>query len=126
VKNNLIVLTLTIVFLCLIGGVNILPWWTFVVPVGVLGAIYAYNGWKISAFPIGVLAGFLVWCGGELYYDIIGKGLALDSIAQLITVPKIVVIAAAGILGGLLNGTALLAGYTAFTVTTPRTTGNEQ
>jgi hypothetical protein len=125
-KNNLIVLTLCIVLICLIAQVSILPWWTFVIPVGVLGAIYAYNGWKISAFPTGVLAGFLVWCGGELYYDITGKGLALDSIAQLIAVPKIVVMVAAGILGGLLNGTALLAGYTAFAGTTPRTTENEQ
>lgn len=125
-KNNLIVLTLSIAFICIIGQVSILPWWTFVIPVCVLGAIYAYNGWKISAFPTGVLAGFLVWSGGELYYDIMGKGLVLDSIAQLIGVPKIVAIAAAGILGGLLNGTALLAGYTAFTGATPRTAENEQ
>lgn len=125
-KNNFIVLTLSIVIICFIGQVSILPWWTFVIPICVLGAVCSYNGWKITAFPTGMLAGFLVWCGGELYYDIMGKGLALDSIAQLIAVPKIVVIAAAGILGGLLNGTALLAGYTAFAGATPRTIENEQ
>lgn len=113
-KNNIIVLPLCVLLICITRQFSVLPWWSFVVPVLILGVVLSYKGWKIAAFPVGMLAGFLVWSGGDWYYDMIGHGLVFDKVALLLSVPKIILILAAGVVGGLLTGIALFTGQIVF------------
>src|SRR4051812_7862795 len=123
-KNNIIVFTLCVLLICITQQFSVLPWWSFVIPILLLGAVFSYKGWRISAFSAGALAGFLVWSGGNLYSDIISHGLVLDKIALLLSVPKIILVLAAGIAGGLLTGIALFTGQATFANTQNRALQN--
>ena len=86
------------------------PWWSYAIPVLVLGIILSIAGWKVAGFPIGFLAGFIIWAGGNLYFDLRLDGIVLHKIAILFSIPKIVLIIASGLIGGLMTGLALYAG----------------
>ena len=87
-----------------------LPWWTFVIPVLIFGIYITRKKREVPAFPVGFLTGFIIWCGSNLYFDILSNGITMNKIGLLLTVPKIVVIVISGLIGGLLTGLALYTG----------------
>lgn len=108
--NNTVVLIITIIIIIITRIIEALPWWSFVVPVLIFGTVFTYLKWVVPVFFIGFLAGFIVWLGGNLYFDLIGNGIMLSRMGQLLLIPKIGVILISGILGGLVTGLALYTG----------------
>lgn len=106
----------------LTGVVAVLPWWSFVVPVLLSGMALPYLRWNVSSFPVGFLSGFLVWLLANAFFDMAYHGM-LAKIGLLLSVQKIVVLLAAGLIGGLLNGLAL---YTGKSILTAKTTTNSE
>lgn len=111
-----------LILLLLISGIRsipYLPWWSFTIAVAITGTMINYRAWKTSFFGIGFLAGFILWAGANFYFDMTQAGDILTSVGKLLFVPKIVVIAISGIIGGLLTG---LSFYTGKNVITTETT----
>jgi hypothetical protein len=112
-KNNadaLKVILIIVAIVLLTNWMQHIHWWIFVIPVIILGVIIALREWKVSAFPIGFLAGFIIWFGVNLYFDQVSNGIILNKIGLLLMMPKIVVMLIAGIIGGLVTGLALYTG----------------
>jgi hypothetical protein len=84
-----------------------LPWWSFLIPVFILGCITSILKWQAPAFVAGFIAGFMLWFGMNLYVDIAYHGLILSRWEPLI---KITMLLMTGLVGGLLTGLALYAG----------------
>ncbi len=85
----------------------VVPWWTFVVPVLLMGAIFIRLNWKIAYFTVGFLAGFCIWMGGNILFHQIYGGTMLEKFGPLL---KVALLFASGLMGGLLSGLALYAG----------------
>jgi len=104
----------TILLVCLViiitGMIDMFPWWSFVIPVALLGIIVRLRNWKVACLTIGFLAGFFIWSGSNLYFDIIQNGVILEKLGNLLAAPKFVVILLSGIIGGLLTALALYTG----------------
>ncbi len=90
------------------------PWWSFMIPLFVTGAIFSIRQMRISPFWTGFIAGFLVWAAGNYLFDLRNEGIVMMHLGKLLMVPAVVVVALAGILGGLLSGLALYAGHSMF------------
>jgi hypothetical protein len=105
IKTILIIILTTLT--CLIES---LPWWSFVIPVVILGIIITFRTWDVLIFPIGFLSGFITWFGANLYFDMTSNAIVLNKMALLLTVNKIVVLLISGLIGGLLTGLALYTG----------------
>jgi hypothetical protein len=86
------------------------PWWSFVIPVLLFGTGIAYGKWKVPVFPLGFIAGFIVWFGGNFYFNEGSAGLIIERLAHWAGLPVIFVFIAAGITGGLVAGLALYTG----------------
>jgi hypothetical protein len=108
--SNILAVLICIVLIVLTRLVDAFPWWSFVIPVLVFGAVISLREWKVSGFLAGFLAGFIIWFGVNLFYDAQNGGLMMDRVAQLISVPKLVMLLISGLLGGLLSGLALYTG----------------
>jgi hypothetical protein len=112
--NNLIAVLILILLIVGTRMIDILPWWSFVVPVLFFGVLLGFRDSKVPGFAIGFLSGFVVWFGVNWYFDITYNGLVLSKIGLLLSLPKIAVLLIAGIIGGLLTGLALLSGKSVF------------
>lgn len=106
VKAFISIIVLTI----LIGVINGIPWWSFVVVVVMFGAFAAFRNWKIAVFPVGFFSGMLVWAGLNLYYHIVYGGSAFDKIGMILSVNGWMIYLIAGMIGGLLTSLALYSG----------------
>lgn len=115
--NNLKTLIITIILVTLTGMVDLLPWWSFVIPVAILGMFVSFRTWKVSGFRIGFLSGFIIWVGVNVYFDLAFNGIILNKISLLLTLPKLVVILISGVIGGMLVGLALYTGQMIITNT---------
>lgn len=104
--------TLGILFLIIIPVKLIpeIPWWGFIIPVFLLGLLLKYLNFTILYFFVGFLAGFIIWAGFSIYFDIVYSGAMLQKLGGVISVSRSVVILISGFLGGLLSGLALFAG----------------
>jgi hypothetical protein len=111
-KNYLLVLCVVIIVtvICITQAVINLAWWSFVMPVMVLGAFIRYRKWLISSFPVGALAGFFTWAGVNGYFEQRYHSLILHKMASVYNFPFVVFLLIAGLLGGLLTGLALYTG----------------
>jgi hypothetical protein len=87
--------------------IEVLPWWTFIIPMVAGGILIVIKKWNVACFPVGFLAGFAVWAGGNLYYHKIYGGAILG---RLDLGNAAIAILFAGIIGGLLTGLALYTG----------------
>jgi hypothetical protein len=87
-----------------------IPWWSFVVAVGLFGTIITVRKWKVAGFSTGFLAGLVVWTGANMYFHITLEGDVFEKIGQVLSVPGPVVIVISGVTGGLLTGLALYTG----------------
>lgn len=106
--------TIALVFLLILltRNIDIFPWWSFVIPVLILGAVIGVKKWQVPGFATGFICGFIVWFGLNWYFDLTQNGIVLSKVGQLLSVPKIVILLMAGIIGGVLTGLALYAGKT--------------
>lgn len=113
-KKNIIdtvkTISLILVIIMLTGMIDGLPWWSFVVPVLILGVIISYRKWNVAGFAVGFIAGFIIWFMANLYFDITLGGTILNKIGLLLSVSKITVLVFSGIIGGVLTGLALYTG----------------
>lgn len=103
----MLIIIILVIFTSIIES---LPWWTFVVPVLILGMVINFRRWNVSVFSIGFLSGFIIWFGANLYFDTIVSGVILNKLGLLLSVPKIIVLVISGVIGGLLTGLALYTG----------------
>lgn len=108
------ILATTVAAVWLTGMLSFLPWWSFAVSVLAVGVLTTKAGWRYSGFGAGFLAGFIVWAGGNVYFQLILHGHTLNRIAGLVPVPGFLVPIAGGIAGGLIGGLALHAGRQLF------------
>ncbi len=92
-------------------GQSTLPWWGFAVPVAGFGLVIRLMHWKVAAFFAGFVSGFLIWVAANCYYGYIFSWIVLNKIGQLMSVPGVVVILMSGVIGGLLTGLSMYAGY---------------
>jgi hypothetical protein len=109
-KKNLDPLkTLLLLFLVIVAVKMIaaLPWWSFVIPVILLGMFITARKWKVRTFTTGFLAGFLLWAGANLYFHLSFSGIILGRIEAG---PRVLVLLLSGVVGGLLTGFALYTG----------------
>ncbi|QIH33428.1 hypothetical protein [Sphingobacterium sp. DR205] len=109
-KKQIVILIIIIIIELLVGRIDTLPWWFFVVPVMIFGIFIAYRKVNIGTFTTGFIAGFVVWYLGNIYYDISGSGLMLKRMADLLFVPKTIFLLATGLIGGVMTGLALYTG----------------
>lgn len=109
-RNNATTLLLVVATLLLSRAPEDLPWWFFTIPIMLLGAVLSRWKWGVPGFGVGFAAGFLVWLGAHLYFDLTGNGLVMEKLGQLFTVGKVIVLVASGLIGGLLTGLALYTG----------------
>ena len=116
--TNLKTMLILIVLIAGTGMIEIFAWWSFVVPVLLLGVLAAVKNWEVSGFMVGFLAGFIVWFGANWYFDMTLNGVTLNKLGLLLSIPKIAVFLFSGITGGLLTGLAFFAGKS---ILAPRT-----
>jgi len=103
-------LIITVIIMLVIQLAEGLPWWFFVIPVMIFGIYISIRKWNVRAFPVGFSAGFLVWFAGNLYFHLTYNGIVLKKIGLLLSVPTVIVLLVAGIIGGLIAGLALYTG----------------
>jgi hypothetical protein len=87
--------------------IEFLPWWIFVVPVMVLGALAAVAKYEIPYFSMGFLSGAVVWIVSNLYFNFIYGGYLIHRIG---TGLGALALGGAGLIGGLLTGLAFYTG----------------
>jgi len=109
-SDNIKTILITLVIILATRIIKGLPWWSFVVPLLAFGLLITIKQWKVASFWVGFLCGFVVWSGANLYFDLTLKGNILPRIGLLISVPGIVIILMAGVIGGVLTGLALYTG----------------
>lgn len=121
-KRHHSIKTMLIIFplIFMVSLLDLLPWWSFVVPVLALGAVIGYRQWQVASFSTGFLAGFITWCVTNACFMIARNNHVLNKIGLLIGMPGIVVLVISGLIGGLLTGLAL---YTGKYMTAPETPG---
>src|SRR6516225_11416974 len=108
-RSGLIMLIL-LIMITLVMNQQKFPWWTFVVPVVILGVVVGLVKWKVPAFAIGFITGFIIWGGGNAYFDMVFDTGTLNRIGLLMSIPKWGILGIAGAIGGLLTGMALFTG----------------
>lgn len=94
--------------------IDSLPWWSFVVPVSLVGLLITFLKWKIPVFAVGFSVGFIVWFGANFYFDVINGGIILEKIGAVLAVPKVIVLFASGMIGGIMSWLALYIGQSMF------------
>lgn len=113
-KTKLIQSTLVIIICGIIiisfGNIYFLPWWIFLLPVLVLGNALTLLKLNLNVFILGFISGFVIWFGGNSLFDIKYNGFILVKCANLLSVSKILLLFASGIIGGLLTGIAMYVG----------------
>jgi hypothetical protein len=111
ITANIRAIIITSVIVLLSSMAAALPWWFFVIPVLLFGTATTFLNWEVKGFLTGFIAGFIVWFGGNLYFDMTYTRV-LYKIGLLLSVPGIIVLLAAGVIGGLLSALALHTGRT--------------
>ncbi len=93
------------------GALNFLPWWSFLIPVFLLGVLLPLQKWKVDPFLCGFIAGFLVWVLSTTYLEVFYKGELLQSVAKIMKIKYYLLYIVVGLIGGLLTGLAVYSGY---------------
>lgn len=107
------IITLVLVFLVMTGTqmLEFLPWWSFCIPIFLLGFILPLKKWKVTSFFWGFIAGFLNWVWFTIYFEKIYQGEIIASLADLIDISTYMLYAMIGSIGGGLAGLALYSGF---------------
>jgi hypothetical protein len=108
--DNIKAFFLITLLIILTRRVDILPWWSFVIPVLILGSVTGFRKWEVAGFFIGFSAGFAIWFGASIYFNMSLGPVILDKVSVLFSVSKGIVLLLSGIMGGLLTGLAFYTG----------------
>ncbi len=105
-------ITLTIIILAsvLTQLITFLPWWSFLVPVALLGFFLPLEEWRISSFLYGLFAGFLTWIVSTFYFETAYEGKILIKLTGTGAAYYIFYFII-GLIGGLLSGLAFYTGF---------------
>lgn len=109
--KKLITLAILIGVLIFMGRLDFLPWWSFSVPVFLLGVFLPLKKWNVSPFLWGFIAGFMAWVLSTIYFEIIYEGEIMQSVAKLMKVKPYLLYPAIGLIGGILTGLGVYSGY---------------
>jgi hypothetical protein len=109
IKNILVIVICGIVIVSL-GNIDLLPWWSFFLPVMIVGYSLALLKLNLNAFVLGFISGFLIWFCGNLLFDIQYNGFILVKLADLLHVPKVLLLFLSGVIGGVITGLAMYVG----------------
>lgn len=104
-------LVILIIVVVTMGTLDFVPWWSFLVPVFLLGVLLPLQKWKVNTFSWGFIAGFIVWVLSSAYFEIAYQGEIMQSIAKIIGINSFWLRLAIGVIGGLLTGLGLYSGY---------------
>lgn len=105
-----ITLTILILTSALTQLFTFLPWWSFLVPVAILGFFLPLAEWRISSFLYGFIAGFLTWILSTLYFETAYEGKVLVKLTGTGAAYYLFYFII-GLIGGLLSGLAFYAGF---------------
>ena len=108
--RSILVMVICGVIIISLGNIDLLPWWFFILPVIMLGYCLNLLEWDLNAFMVGFIAGFFIWFGGNLLFDLQYNGSILVKLANLLGVPKVVLLFVSGSAGGTLTGLAMYIG----------------
>ena len=111
---KLLVFFVAIVLIVIAGMISSLPWWSFTVPLFLLGVFIDHCQWVIKSFWTGALAGFLTWGGALIFYEQKYDSMILKKIGEVMSVDKMVLVLLSGCIGGVLAGLALYTGTKVF------------
>lgn len=93
------------------GMLDFFPWWSFSVPMFVLGATLPFKKWNISSFVWGFISGFMAWFLSTIYFEIIYEGEIMSSVAKLMSLHIYLLHLIIGLIGGVLTGLGVYSGY---------------
>jgi hypothetical protein len=109
--RKLIALAILIIVLLIMGTVEFLPWWFFLIPVFLLGVFLPLQKWNVYPFLWGFIAGFSVWLLSTTYFEITYKGEIMQPVAKIMKVKPYLLHLIIGLIGGLLTGLGVYSGY---------------
>ena len=112
--KTIIYILIIIVTCALVQSVSVLPWWTFVIPVFLIGILMSKKEVNKMPFFTGFLAGFILWVAATFFFHLRYGGRTLEVIPSLINFKKPVAVIIIGLIGGLITGLSLLSGYMLF------------
>lgn len=113
---TIITLLLLLLIIVSIGMIDTLPWWSFTLPVMILGWVIRWKKYKVPTFLTGFFGGFIAWFGGYLYFHLHFHAPFFNRADDL---PIFAILSASGLIGGLLTGLALYTGRSAFPTEAP-------
>ena len=87
-----------------------IPWWSFVVPVVLLGLFVTYRQWNVPTLGLGFLTGFFVWFGVNIYVDLSTEGIILNKVGLMFSVGKPLLLVVSGLVGGMITELAFYTG----------------
>ena len=112
------IMTLSILILVAVMAQMIVffPWWSFLLPIFLLGLTLPLQKWKILSFQLGFVAGFLVWAISSLYFEIIYDGDIMNKISKAVapnySIGAIILVhIIIGFFGGILTGLSFYSGF---------------
>ncbi len=109
---KIILTVLLLVFVSVaVQAMTFLPWWSFVIPIFLLGFGLPLKRWNVSAFLLGFTVGFLVWVFSTLYFEMQYEGFIIKKVSLLFNMPQVVLYGCIGSIGGVLTGLAFYSGY---------------
>jgi hypothetical protein len=94
--------------------IAVIPWWSYVLPVFIVGITLSRLNWNIPGFWLGFVSGFCTWLAAYIFYGILYNGIILGKLAELLAIPQFVIILLACTVNGIVSGLALYSGYVVF------------
>ena len=87
------------------------PWWTYLIACFITGFFLPFKKWHASAFASGCISGCAIWVGATLFFNSHYPGKLLDTVALLLLVPYPALLLIIGIIGAILSGLSVYAGF---------------
>jgi hypothetical protein len=110
-KRNSSLAIVAFVTIILIQWLNVISWWSFLIPVFVIGILVGWKKLKVESFLCGFIAGFFAWILPTIFYEYVYEGAIMQQIADMIQLPYFLLLLIIGIIGGVTSGLALYSGY---------------
>lgn len=88
-----------------------IPWWSFLIPLFLVGVVLPFQRWKVRAFLTSFLAGFCVWLGTTLYFEKIYDGDVMKMMSGIADLNSLLMYLIIGSIGGVLSGLAVYSGF---------------
>jgi hypothetical protein len=109
--KKLITLAILIIVLIITGTLDFLPWWSFLIPIFLMGMLLPFQKWKVYPFLWGFIAGFMVWVLSTAYFEINYSGEIMHTVSKIMKIKPYLLHLSIGLIGGLLTGLGIYTGY---------------